>query len=487
MRSKYQVASLFLFLVTLLMSASRAQAMDQYTVFSRGQYADYLRYTKYSYTPSVLATAYPTLTPIGVPPTNQPLVTAVDLSCPAGVPAGYGTVTPSTDWLMACAQCLPTYTAQPFGTSTPGATHTPFGGGGTALPPICMTVPAGGEVCYTQTAPTSTPANTVTPFPTSTSLALTSTPNSGLLNFITASLGNTGSPYVNTPTGSYTSNPTISTPAGLYYLTGTVSAIDGNNVIGGTVKYDFHFDPLITSGSQIIYVTWSITNVIGGTGASAYNPLGTSTATGSTTFTNQYNSNRIVSIGASSSTTRNSGAFGATFELWVSTYPYTPYPTPTPSPSATPTSSLYCGSISNSAVPNQFQFSGGRVVYQSCTTTPYLSIQSLVDAVLPDWLSSFSSFFAGVFPTTTIFEPLTVCVRSRDYTLYIFGVRIPIEAFVGLIIFVSMVRMVNPAMSSLGGLIGSTANTSSSDYVVTSKSIKNPDGSTTTRVHRENK
>jgi hypothetical protein len=108
------------------------------------------------------ATAHPTLTPIGVQPTSITLGSAVDFSCPSGVPAGFGTVTPSTDWLYACSACLPTGTAVDLSTSTPGVTHTPVFGG---TPEPCQTSAVGGEDCN---FPTGTPSATGTPVGTGT-------------------------------------------------------------------------------------------------------------------------------------------------------------------------------------------------------------------------------------------------------------------------------------------------------------------------------
>lgn len=274
---------------------------------------------------SQLATNTPTFIPPSVTPTD------INFTCPIGTPAGWGTYTPSALWQLECSSCAsvatPTMTAAP--TFTPNPTYVYM------TQAACQTAPAGGEACYTPTL--SPPTATITMTPTAAT---------GTLNMYAANLGVSGSPYIGGQTGSYTSNPVLNTPGQLYVITGTVSANDGNNVIGGNVRYDFWFDPLITSGIQTIYVSWQITNVIGGSGASAYSPTGTTATTGSTTFSNQYNTNRQISIGASSSGARNSGTFGATFTLWVSTYPYDPTATATPTITPTPYFDTgYCSSV----------------------------------------------------------------------------------------------------------------------------------------------
>lgn len=262
--------------------------------------------------PTVTVTPF---TPVPLFPSSTPEPT-LDVTCPEGQnPAGWGTVTPDAYWSLYCGNCV-----------------TPISQTGTPEPVSTFMVP------LTQTAQAS-----ITPSPTFTSTATplpTSTPATGLLNFGSVTLAVAGSPYISGQVGSYMSVPSLNTPSNLYYITGNVSAYDWNSVIGGDVHYEFWFDPLVTSGNQIIYYSYRIYNR---TGSAPYFVTGAITEVGSGSFTNQYNTVRLISIGESSSASRSTGLFGASFELWVSTYPYDAFSTPTPIP--TPTFFSYCSTV----------------------------------------------------------------------------------------------------------------------------------------------
>jgi hypothetical protein len=86
-------------------------------------------------------------------PTPRP-ETSDDYTCPPGLPSGWLTVTPSSDWLLSCAPCVWT----PTPTLSPTATSTPFTPGpGTPIP-----------------SPTATSTPTLVPSPT---------PSLGLVQF----------------------------------------------------------------------------------------------------------------------------------------------------------------------------------------------------------------------------------------------------------------------------------------------------------------
>lgn len=616
MKSKIHVTALFVFIISMVVSASRAEAMSRYEVLDvEGD---------------LYATPYPTLTPIGLIPTSisledvgQPL----DFSCPAGVPEGYGTVTPSTDWLYACAQCLPTYTPQSFYTSTPGPTRTPFGGGGTPLPPICVTAQGGGEQCYTATAPTPTVTVTNTPTVTPTvsgtptqaglpacgSVTPTSLPSatatteywtkqndsaavySGTWSTANDSNSYGGTHRYTTSVGAYATYTFNGTGVRFYMVTNfnhgfmdvylddifvqRVSQYSANvayNVVGYSVtglSYAVHVLKLVHVGQgngssspyystidAFEYLTPAMTPTpLSGVLVCVPNQSGTCTSDGShgvITFSgsasamvgqfyiysggspvqittsvsfshsetyqfppNQVNDKFEISqavygilentgFGWCLGTSGSSSSCSASHSGFYTTVPSAGNPTltirsvdtakpvtsqtviyrievwvgiqcsnVTATPTGIPGSSNYCSSVSSSSVPNQFAFTGGNIVYQQCETTPEINFQTLIDALLPGWLSGFVSYFQDIFPTTVIVYPITICIRSRDYSLYIFGIRMPIEGFIGFLIFVSAVRMFNPAMSSLGGLLGNTRDTSSADYVRSGNRNSNGGGS----------
>lgn len=433
--------------------------------------------------PAFIATPYPTLTPIGSIPTNIPLQATADFTCPLGVPYGYGTVTPSTEWEIACGHCFPTNTPAVLSTSTLGPTHTPWAGGGTALPPICITVPAGGEECY---IPTLTPAATNTPFPTATATlpAVTSTPlytGAGMIQE-NLTLTNTGSPYINTVSGSASCDPVVGTNHSLFYCSGSFSANDSSGIIGGSVFYNHVFNPQWTSGTYPIYYTYSIVNSSSGTtGYTAITGTATNTnasLTGSGSYNIIGSNNMTFNLGVYSDGART-GSLSGSYELWVSLYPYDPFvPTPTPTITSTPLGGNFCDAVSNSTVPNQFGLNGsGSVVSQTCNVIPGVYFQDVIDVLVPSWLSPFTTVFNTIFPVEAGIDPVTICVRQRDFSLYVFGYRLPYEALLGLGIFLSSLRMFVPTVFAGVSALGTTKHGESSP---TSTSVtRGADGSVT--------
>lgn len=434
----------------------------------------------YALTSDRAATPYPTLTPIATVPTSVPLSSSLDLSCPMGVPVGYGYVTPSTDWLYACGHCLPTYTPPAFYTSTPGATHTPASLPGTltAIANACSTALATGVPCATS-QPTATltltPTFTPTVAPTATSsfgAYLTCGSNCEQLNSYTVrysrSFGSRFSVYTNFSTlqfyrsnvdavlyhwayydVTFLNSPTDYNPKIIFYTRGSTtldpawSTFIANNEFSGAETYHLLYSGLVKSGAYSSSVGTLLTDYLdldmysGNTG-SGFVVTGTVT--------------HIVTL-------------DPTYNPFVTATP-TITPTSTLVSSVTPTlDPRYCGSISSSNIPNQFGFSGGNIVRQSCATFSAFSLRTAISAIFPIWIPSFLvndflDFLAALLPVDYFFDPLTVCIRERDYSLYLFGYRMPIEFIVGLAIFLSGLRFFVPTVFSGASMLGSGVGSS---------------------------
>jgi hypothetical protein len=127
----------------------------------------------------VAVQAYQALT---LTPTRQPTITAPppynpmintpanlgDLDCPedGSNPSGWGTVTPSSGWMMLCSECV---SSSEWGTSTPSNTRTPNPTFSAYTQAACQTAAVGGEPCLTPTGiSTTTPTSSPTPNVTAT-------------------------------------------------------------------------------------------------------------------------------------------------------------------------------------------------------------------------------------------------------------------------------------------------------------------------------
>ena len=153
-------------------------------------------------------------------------------------------------------------------------------------------------------------------------------------------------------------------------------------------------------------------------------------------------------------------------ELFVDSLPLS---TPTVTPTGT-VSSDYCASINASMLPNPFSFNGtGAVVRQYCTVIPEINLGVVVDYFIPSFgtwsllLNTVSEFFEEYLTTLVLFDPLTICIRERDYSLYLFTVRMPIEFIFGLGIFLSALRMFVPGVFSGASMIGASRHSGDSD------------------------
>lgn len=403
----------------------------------------------------VRVTPYPTLTPIGNTPTPIHLEQAVDFSCPLGAPAGYGVVTPSTDWLYACGQCLPTNTPVVFSTSTLGPTHTPV-----YIPPVCATPEGGGlEVCSTVT-PLAT--STVTSVPTFTSTpAVTATSTSSLIDCYGTLAGSScedfGSYLKYTVDMSYTG-------VGADFTVGNFKLGSSGQPVG--MLYDY------TLSSMAIYSFHHVTTYM------RLHPFGASSFTSthailssngtSVSVSNSYDDwipsifynpalPLALEVQGDLNAANTSSQVVGTFYVYTSAGFTVPTPaTAVPTVTTTPFSGDgFCSSIMNTNVPNQFELGGtGSIVFQSCMSTPEISYQTLVDWLIPDWLFGLDEYFSSIFPVAAILDPLTVCIRSRDYSLYIFGYRLPIEFMFGLAVFLSAMRFFTPSVFSGASSLG---------------------------------
>lgn len=456
----YILFSVFILIVSALISADRAVAMSNVAI-----HGDSL--SKRGTVASVLRTPYPTLTQIGSTPTKINPISTINTDCPPGVPSGYGTVTPSVDWLYLCSHCLPTTTPQDFFTSTPGATHTPFFT--PPVPPVCQTSPVGGEVCYTQTPQiTSTPTVTVTPTVTGTPLVSGSGFTclglyqdtcfvgevTNYLDEFSMSFSNNASADLMTinitstpkdvPITVYYSYDVTATWAGAHpsytpYIAFRTWAFYPSTSWGGWVAGM----PPVHSGGQV-----------GVSGSYRVQQQGTFTVT-------HTNNNTNGGINLSFSFKNNNVGWPAgtnpllTGNIFVSLVGYPSTPTPIP---VTPTYSPdYCSSISSASMPNQFEFGGsGNVVRQQCAVTPEISLK---DIIL--WFVGPIGYFLDVagmideiFPDPLIIESWTICIRERDYSLYLFGVRMPLEFILALAIVLGGLRFFSPSAFSGATVIG---------------------------------
>jgi hypothetical protein len=475
---KYNVIHLFTFFIFLFsigISTGKAYALPYDAVIENS--------------PVLIATPYPTLTPISSLPTAIPLSGAVtpDFSCPVGLPYGYGTVTPSTEWDIACGHCLPTATPAVLSTSTAGPTRTPWGGGGTALPPICITVPAGGEECY---IPTLTPVATVTPLPTST-LAVTSTV-AGTYN-ISCATGSPSTPNTCQQINPYTIRLSVSNVSGNHPQT-TVLSLRwswGNLPVGSPLYLSVtNSEGTITDTDQ--YSNATVRAIITALSNYGFSP--------SPSYISQTIGSGVINWNYQGTGSRPTGTNGlvdggiglmaqsATGGTWtsvssatitLSTIPISP--TPTPTITLTPLGGDFCDSVSNSTVPNQFNLGGtGGITNQTCYVFPGIYYQDIIDAIVPAWLSPFTMVFNSLFPSSAGIDPLTFCVRQRDYSLYIFGYRLPYEALLGLGVFLASIRIFNPTAFAGVASLGSTKHGESGDYKVSSSSVtRGSDGSIT--------
>lgn len=114
-------------------------------------------------------TPQPTTTITAPPPYNpliNPTIDYGNLECPenGSNPVGWGTVTPSSAWLLLCSQCV---NASDWSTSTPSNTNTPNPTLESMTQIACQTAAAGGSPCTTPTV-TVTPTATITPTATGT-------------------------------------------------------------------------------------------------------------------------------------------------------------------------------------------------------------------------------------------------------------------------------------------------------------------------------
>jgi hypothetical protein len=183
-----------------------------------------------------------------------------------------------------------------------------------------------------------------------------------------------------------------------------------------------------------------------------------------------------------------------TYTVEVSTDPFT-LPTATPAPTAVPTATAtpnpnYCGTVSGTNIPNQFNLGGtGGVVFQSCLSTPLISPTAILEAIIPSvfWGDFLSGALTGLFGTSFEIDPITFCVRQRDYSLYILGFRMPIELILGLGVFLSSLRFFVPTVFSGASVIGQNTPTVSSttSTTVTRNSTGTHRSSSTTKSTRK--
>lgn len=89
-----------------------------------------------------------------------PTSALLESGCPAGLPAGYGTVTPDALWLLTCGACVPT--------ATPWSTEFPTAIASAVSTPVCTTPDVGGvSFCFTPSpSPSPSPTPIASPSPT---------------------------------------------------------------------------------------------------------------------------------------------------------------------------------------------------------------------------------------------------------------------------------------------------------------------------------
>jgi len=168
-----------------------------------------LFFSFFSFSPvlAVAPTPTPTLTPdvsLGFDPSF--IFPTFDISCPESI-WGWGTLTPSADWLAACSHCVPTLTPIPTSTYLPTFTPTPCPPGG-----FCPT-------------PTSTPSSpTPTPF---------STP-SGRIFYNPSDIVDYGS-YVSSPSEDF--HCSVSSDGSNMHCSGSAFWTETSNIVDGGVSF----------------------------------------------------------------------------------------------------------------------------------------------------------------------------------------------------------------------------------------------------------
>jgi len=464
------VMAFFLLVFSIPVSASRAVAMSQPVS------GDFTPYDVLRVTPS---TPYPTLTPIIATATLINPLAGLDRSCPVGVPAGYGSVTPSSDWLAMCGECLPDNTPIPMYTSTAGATRTPVFI--TNVPFACMTASASNpEYCNTPVSPpTSTSTAFPTPFNTSTPAGLPShgsmvmSCNAPTVPNISGSASLT---YPNDYSCLYTftnfrhSNGVFSQP--LRMSSGTVGTPSLHNP-SGMVAYDFwgaydlnfqyeidlantdnpeRYPFTVTAVFDVVYALLpadiTYTNYLSVSGQSWQ-------YTQSPVFFDDNSTSASGWTAGGSSQWSNDVIVNGTVVLYYEGYSPLNPPTPTPTSTGTP-DPRYCSSVSSAELPNPFSFNGsGNVVAQKCAVIPAITPENIINVLFPStWLSPLRAWFDSLIPDNAYIPPLTICVRERDYSLYLFGIRMPIEFIFSLVVFLSALRMFAPSLFSGASIIG---------------------------------
>lgn len=422
-----------------------------------------------SYNEPLQATPYPTLTPIGATTTPYNLITPVNFNCPAGTPVGFGTVTPSIDWQYACGHCYPTSTPPPFYTSTIGPTHTPALRTST---PTCE-----GE------CPTLTPTVTVSP---------TSTPVYDLFGSVWIRSKNQSSVTIIdflTEYPSYAFNDgyrfgiTGLDITGLGYSNAIRSVIEigfskGALPLGQPIYVYFEGIAIYTTNTDGVVRTMRGSHAQGAGGVPLPSPsqIDVGADNGQQVIVNYTDYSSSFVIGASNNYEYDFNLQQMTVtqnftvdrliinHLEISTIPISAG-TPTPTPTSAPTAiSDYCSTVSSSNVPNLFEFGGGNIVHQECFWTPELSPIDFLDFFVPAILEPFIPVLFDYLDLEVSIPPITICVRSRDYSLYLFGFRMPIELVIGLGIFLSGLRLYLPTMFSGASVLGSLPHSSSPTY-----------------------
>lgn len=404
-----------------------------------------------------LATLAPTRdyrTPPSTPTTSASSEQLYDMNsdsydCPSGGVAGYGLVTPDAMWLAVCGHCIPTETPVP----TYDLNLFPTGiyvNGGSPLPPVCITVPAGGEICNTVTP--GIVASTVTPFPTSTTaptIPPTSIPDSQLLKVFNVS-GSTNNFYLNQFSYTYTFDPAVGVLSDDHHVIAHIAYNDSSISQSGNGGINFYIDPQIGSGSQTIYVHWNITNVVGGQPYIKFDNSSLytfNTASGDYQITKVYNGNLIIYAGASTDNPYT-GAISADVEIFVSAYPID-LSTPTPMVTVTPEPGTnYCDSVNNGMADLtdqdiKFWKSAGA---PACIIIPAMDTTELYNASTTlTWLSNFfgagvvtgiSAFIASATAVFQITTPaVTICLQPYEFMpINLFGNVFLVTTFFDLIL-----------------------------------------------------
>lgn len=453
---RYIFFSMIFMLICASMSYSRAEAMSHYVVVDASE--DLSSY--------LVVTPYPTLTPIGATATSFDYFAEQDFTCPAGIPEGYGVITPSIDWYYACGHCLPTNTPIPFYTSTLGPTHTPV---------ITTSTPECDGDCSTLT-PTVTPTTTATPTvtPMSSCPVFTPTPEGTppvpyQADYVACDFAGSSSAVIceedtsNYARMSFSGNnvPTIAFklfPSG--YPHSVTYRID-------YTKYEVGVYPSNSIKDYLSIVADGLGTVF------SYGSYWCSSETGTSVTCHREVMDYLNNVYVHPANNRLRFDFGqaadwpvsnsssVTVELW--SYAVCPDDTST----STPSPSLgYCHVVSNTNVPNLFEFGGtGNIVFQECAVIPSVDLRAVASFLVGAFFSDIvidliDDIFGSEFVSLGT-DPLTVCVRSRDYSLYLFGVRMPVEFLLGLGIVLSFIRYVVPSITGAGA-IGTLKDTGSS-------------------------